>query len=93
MEDNKWISASEIRFYTFCPRAWALEQLEYESDNQWEMEEGTKYHEETGRQTIAAYEQAKPLQTKLRHQTQILTSLIILVLLCIMAVLVRLIVK
>ena len=93
MDDKKWISASEIRLYTFCPRAWALQQLDYESDNHWEMEEGKKYHEEVGRQTIAAYEQAKPRQTQLRHQSQILTFLIIMVLLCIMAVLVRLIVK
>lgn len=45
---NKLISASEIGTYAFCPRAWALKQLGYPSDNRKQMDSGTKYHHDFG---------------------------------------------
>ena len=45
MAEKRYITASEIGLYTFCPRAWALKQLDCESDAHWEMEKGKEFHE------------------------------------------------
>ncbi len=45
---RKNLTASEIGTYVFCPRAWALKQLGYPSDNLQAMNEGTEFHHRFG---------------------------------------------
>ena len=93
MNEKRYINASEISLYTFCPRAWALKQLDYPMDNQWEVAEGKKYHEEVGRKIIIQSKDADSQQSRLKKQYYILTYLMVFILLCILSIIIRLILK
>lgn len=93
MNKKRYISASEIGAYTFCRRAWVLKILDYESDNQYELEEGNKYHEEAGKDEISRSKEEKPHQTQLSRQAQVLSIFIFLLILCMIAIIVRLVLK
>lgn len=90
MNENRFISASEIGLYVFCPRAWALNQLDFESDHQWELEEGQKFHEEVGKQEIAKKQEMNPQQIRLKRIDHIFTIIIIFVFFCILSIIIRL---
>ena len=48
------IRASEIGTYLYCRRAWWYRKQGIESENQGEMANGTRLHEQHGRRVIAA---------------------------------------
>lgn len=93
MRRKKYISASEIGDYTFCPRAWALKKLDYESDNKYELEAGKKYHIEVGKMELVREIEEKPRQIRLKRQSRFLSVLIILIIFCIMSIIIRIVLK
>lgn len=93
MSDKQYITASDISLYTFCPRAWALKQLDYESDRQWEMEKGKEFHEKAGEREILNEIKQQPLQKRRNRQIQIISGLIVIFLLCLLSAIAALILK
>jgi len=93
MSEKQYITASDIGLYTFCPRAWALKQLDYESDRKWEMEKGIEFHEKTGEREIRNEIKQQPLQKRRNRQIQIISVLIVILLLCLLSAVTALILK
>ena len=93
MNDKGIISASEIGTYTFCPRAWALEQLEYEPDNQYEMEAGKQIHKEFGEKELERITAEQQIYNKNQKTVRFLGKLIILAAVCLVLLFIRLILK
>lgn len=93
MNDKKLISASEIGFYTFCPRAWALQQLDYESDNQWEMEAGKEFHRIIGEQELEKESETREKRIRSQRISHLLTVLTVIVLLCLIFIMIRIVLK
>lgn len=91
--DKRYISASEIGLYLFCPRAWALKRLDYEPDNRWELEKGKEYHEEIGLQKLRVNAESIPEQNRLERQVKFLRIVVIMLILVIFSVLIRLLLK
>ena len=48
MGKQRYISASEIGEYAYCPRAWAFKKLGYPSENQQKLSSGTDFHRQFG---------------------------------------------
>lgn len=46
---QKTIDASEIGYYAFCPRAWALKKRGYKSTNRAALDAGSEFHRKFGR--------------------------------------------
>ena len=93
MPDKRYISASELSLYSFCPRAWALKQLDYESDNQWEMEKGAEYHRIAGSREIQKEMENRLAREKSTFMIHVISILIIITVLCLISIFLRLILK
>ena len=93
MSEKKYITASEISEYTFCPRAWALKKLDYEQKNQREMEAGKEHHKEVGQKEIEKSIELQPELEKRNHQIQAMIIMIIIVILFLFSVIIRIILK
>ena len=93
MNDKKFINASDIGIYTFCPRAWALQQLDYESDNQWQMEAGKEFHRIVGEQELEKESESREKRVHNQRITHLLTVLTAIVLLCLISIIIRIVLK
>lgn len=93
MPDKRYISASELSLYSYCPRAWALKLLDYESDNQWEMEKGEEYHRAAGSREIQKEKENRSVREKSSFLIRVTTFLIIITVLCLISILLHLILK
>ena len=93
MNDKGIISASEIGTYTFCPRAWALEQLDYEPDNQYEMEAGNKNHKEFDEKELERISAGQQAYAKNQKMLRFLSKLILIMAVCLVLLFIRLILK
>ena len=93
MNDKKFINASDIGVYTFCPRAWALKQLDYEADNQWEMEAGKEFHQIVGEQELEKESETREKRIRNQRIIHLLTVLTVIVLLCLISIIVRIVLK
>ena len=93
MSKKRYISASEIGDYVFCPRAWALKKLDYVPKNKQMLKEGQRHHEEIGAKVI---QKAKEDQTEIeKYNKKILNDkiAIVIVLFCLLIFIVRIFLK
>ena len=93
MDEKGIISASEIGTYIFCPRAWALEQLDYEPDNQYEMDAGKEIHKEFGEKELERISSEGQAYAKNKRMLRFLSKVILIVAVCLVLLFVRLILK
>ncbi|MBQ4511567.1 MAG: hypothetical protein II969_01140 [Anaerolineaceae bacterium] len=93
MAEKRYITASEIGLYTFCPRAWALKQLDCESDAHWEMEKGKEFHEQIGQREIQREIENQPQQQRINRRIQFITKAIAIVSLCLIITLITFLLK
>lgn len=93
MPDKRYISASELSLYSFCPRAWALKMLDYESDNQWEMEKGEEYHRAIGSRELQKEMENRTVREKNSFLIHVVSVLIIIIVFCLISIFLRLILK
>ena len=93
MDDKKWISASDVGLFVFCPRAWALKQLEYEPDNQWEIDAGNEFHRTAGRKELERHSAIQKKRIRNRRFIHLLVILTVIVLLCLISLALRITIK
>ena len=93
MDDKKWISASDVGLFVFCPRAWALKQLEYEPDNQWEIDAGNEFHRTAGLKELERNSAKQKKRIRNRRFIHLLVILTVIVLLCLISLALRITIK
>ena len=93
MDDKKWISASDVGLFVFCPRAWALKQLDYEPDNQWEIDAGNEFHRNAGLKELEKNSAMRKNRIRNRKFIHLLVILTVTVLLCLISVTLRITMK
>ena len=93
MNEKKTITASQIGTYAFCPRAWVLQQLDYEPDNQRALEKGKAFHEETGALALIKNEESRVSRIRNQKLSHALTVVLIITFLCLISILTHLLLK
>lgn len=93
MPDKRYISASELSLYSFCPRAWALKQLDCESDNQWEMEKGEEFHHTAGSRELQKEQENHTVRDISSFLIRTISVLIIITVFCLISILLHLLLK